>query len=73
MNKDNNQQILINNAILAGINLLSSEDVKIPTKDLEVIANLKGLLQAFASGDLVIVTPDKVKDFEEQEVPKEET
>lgn len=57
------QQQNIARAIGAGINLLDGrEPLPIAPKDIEALAQLKNLLLAIANGQLVLATPDKIKD-----------
>lgn len=54
------QQHDLTKSIQTGLKTLSSEDVKIPSKDIEDLANFKDILKAILSGQLVIATPDRV-------------
>ena len=59
----------ITRAVEAGINLLEGRDkLPIAPNDIEALAELKGLLRAVRVGQLVIATPDKIK----EEIPPQE-
>jgi len=57
--------------ILAGLNTLSSEDVKVSAREIEALAGFKEILRAILSGELILATPDRVLP-EGVELPKEE-
>ena len=57
----------ITSAISAGFNLLSSEDVTVPAKELENLATFKVILMRLLQGELVLATPDRLKDPEKDD------
>jgi len=59
----NNEQLT--QSFQVGLQTLSSEDVKVSSKDIEALANFKDILKAILSGQLVIATPDKIKSEDE--------
>jgi hypothetical protein len=62
------QQQNIARAIAAGINLLDGrEPLPIAPKDLEALAQLKNLLLAIVNGQLVIASPEMLKETTQQE------
>lgn len=56
MNKDIN----ISKVIQVGLEVLSSEDVKVSSKDIEALAGFKDILRAILNGQLVIASPDRI-------------
>lgn len=65
----NNQEI--SQAILCGLNTLSDPEIRIPAKDVELLASFKGLLRGMLAGDIVLASPDRILP-EGVELPKEE-
>ena len=63
MNNDN-----YSNALICGLETLSSDDVKVAAKNIEQLSNFKQILRAIIRGDLVIASPDKII----PETPKQE-
>ena len=47
-------------AIISGMNVMSSDDIKVPTKEIEALATFKDILRAILNGKLVLATPDKL-------------
>jgi hypothetical protein len=66
---ENNQ--LTTNALVIGLETLSSEDIKISANNIEALANLKEILRAILNGNLVLATPERVIP-ESVELPKQE-
>lgn len=52
-----NKQPSLQSAVVAGLSLLSDPEVRIPTTQVEGVAALRMLLQALASGQLVVQEP----------------
>jgi hypothetical protein len=50
----------ISRFLSAGLDALSSDDVKIPASKIEDLANFKEILRAVLSGQLIIASPDRV-------------
>lgn len=50
----------LSNAVVVGLNTLSNEDVRVPSKDIEALANFKGILKALLNGELVLASPDRI-------------
>ena len=58
----------ISRAVQAGINLLEGDEpLPISPSEIEHLAQLKGLLKAIRTGQLVLATPDKIKEDEPQQ------
>jgi hypothetical protein len=62
----------LTNAIMSGLNIMSSEDIRVPASEIEALANFKDILKAILNGQLILATPDRVLP-EGVELPKEET
>lgn len=58
------QQEQINKAMIAGFETLCSEDIRVKASSIEDLANFKELLRAILSGQLVLASPDRIKDEE---------
>ena len=56
----NDQNTILTEAITAGLSLLSSDDIKVSTKDIEALANFKGILKGIISGELILASPDRI-------------
>lgn len=65
-----NENKQLSQAIIIGLETLSSDDIKVSAKDIESLASFKGLLRALLNGELVIATPDRITP--EESKPSEE-
>ena len=59
------------NALLVGLNFMSSEDIRVPARDIETLVVFKDIIRAILNGQLILVTPDRVLP-EGVELPKSE-
>jgi len=57
--------------ILAGFNVMSSEDIRVKASDIEDLANFKDILRGILNGTLILATPDRILPIG-VELPKEE-
>lgn len=58
----------ISRAVQAGINLLEGQDkLPIAPNEIEALAELKGLLRAIRLGQLVVASPDRIKEDKPQQ------
>lgn len=48
------------NALLVGLNLMSSEDIRVPARDIETLVIFKDIIRAILNGQLILATPDRV-------------
>ena len=55
-----NNSAALGSAILCGLTTLSDPDIRVPGKDIEALANFKGILRSLISGELVLATPDRL-------------
>ena len=57
--------------IQTGLNILSSEETKVPSSQIENLASFKNILRSLLQGELVIATPDRILP-DGVELPKQE-
>ena len=60
--QDNNDQV--GNAIVCGLNTLSDPEIRVPARDTELLSTFKGILKALINGELILITPDQLKQEE---------
>lgn len=48
------------NALLVGLNLMSSEDIRVPARDIETLVVFKDIIRAILNGQLILATPDRI-------------
>lgn len=61
----------ISKMITAGLSVLSSDEVRVPTSQVEDLAGLKEILRAVLNGKLVLASPDRVLPEGEEKPNKE--
>lgn len=54
------QKMDISGAIACGLDTLSSEEVRVASKDVEHLATFKGILRALLKGELILASPDRI-------------
>lgn len=59
------------NALMVGLNLMSSEDIRVPARDIETLVVFKDIIRAILNGQLILATPDRILP-EGVELPKTE-
>lgn len=70
MNNNNNEQIT--QAVICGLETLSDPEIRVCAKDVEALANFKGLLRTLLKGDLILSTPDQLISNQTPETPEPE-
>lgn len=57
---DNNNNVDIGKAIVAGLEVLNDPEIKVKADLIEDLAVLKSLLKTIGSGKLVVASPDRI-------------